>query len=150
MHAFLQDLFLWIDRLVQERRNSIANALESRLSCSNRSICCPSICVSVCKLTHVGFPWETIFKLFNSFLLNIPDGVIPLYEPMFICHWSLGNELQRNCNQNINFYSRKSLGNVVWKYQPFCSVFSVLAGCLFCVLPAVINSLRLGDVYMRR
>ena len=28
----------YIDRLVQERRNSIANALELRLSCSNPSI----------------------------------------------------------------------------------------------------------------
>ena len=32
---------LWdIDRSVQERRNSIANALELRLSCTNPSICC--------------------------------------------------------------------------------------------------------------
>ena len=29
---------LYIDRLVQERRNSIANALELRLSCTNPSI----------------------------------------------------------------------------------------------------------------
>ena len=29
-----------IDSLVQESRNSIANALELRLSCTNPSICC--------------------------------------------------------------------------------------------------------------
>ena len=32
-------LYGWIDSLVQERRNSIANALELRLSCTNTSIC---------------------------------------------------------------------------------------------------------------
>ena len=34
----LQALDPYIDRLVQERRNSIANALELRLSCTNLSI----------------------------------------------------------------------------------------------------------------
>ena len=29
----------WFDGLVQERRNSIANAMELRLSCTNPSIC---------------------------------------------------------------------------------------------------------------
>ena len=34
----LYDFALYIDGLVQERRNSIANALELRLSCTNTSI----------------------------------------------------------------------------------------------------------------
>ena len=55
MHSFLADACImvnrkvkvdfardiYIDGLVQERRNSIANALELRLSCTNPSICCP-------------------------------------------------------------------------------------------------------------
>ena len=32
----------YIDELVQERRNSIANALQLRLSCTKPSICCLS------------------------------------------------------------------------------------------------------------
>ena len=32
------------DGLVQERRNSIANTLELRLSCTNQSICFHNVC----------------------------------------------------------------------------------------------------------
>ena len=35
--------YRYIDGFVQERRNSIANALELRLSCTNPSICIPSL-----------------------------------------------------------------------------------------------------------
>ena len=37
-------LWVYVDGLVQERRNSIANALELRLSCTN-----PSMYVSMCE-----------------------------------------------------------------------------------------------------
>ena len=40
---FSRDIYRYIDGLVQERRNSIANALELRLSCTNPSILCSSI-----------------------------------------------------------------------------------------------------------
>ena len=36
--VWYQNMILHIDGLVQERRNSIANALELRLSCTNPSI----------------------------------------------------------------------------------------------------------------
>ena len=40
LKAFLVEDKDYIDALVQERRNSIANALELRLSRTNPSICC--------------------------------------------------------------------------------------------------------------
>ena len=41
-----------IDGLVQERHNSIANALELRLSCTNRSIYIDDECDVIVVLTH--------------------------------------------------------------------------------------------------
>ena len=43
VHASMHDIpltvmFQWINELVQERRNSIANALEFRLSCTNNPL----------------------------------------------------------------------------------------------------------------
>ena len=42
-------IYIYLDGLVQERRNSIANALELRLSCTNPSLC--SLSVASCLLT---------------------------------------------------------------------------------------------------
>ena len=50
--------YIYIDGLVQERRNSIANALELRISCSNPSICLSSnICLIL--MGPVSF-WRTL------------------------------------------------------------------------------------------
>ena len=45
-----ESLCYHLDRLVQERRNSIANALEWRLSCTNPSICCTQGAIN---FTHI-------------------------------------------------------------------------------------------------
>ena len=44
----------YIDGFVQERRNSIANALELRLSCTNLSICLVDR-----HCTSIAIPWMT-------------------------------------------------------------------------------------------
>ena len=50
---------IYIDGLVQERRNSIANALELRLSCTNRAI---SESYLACLIPHGVYFLETKFQ----------------------------------------------------------------------------------------
>ena len=52
--GILGSLLKHIDDLVQERRNSIANAMELRLSCTNPLICWPELLINyniMCKFS---------------------------------------------------------------------------------------------------
>ena len=60
----------WIDRLVQERRNSITNALELRLSCTNLSKWW-TISMRCCKT-------GTVRLYFSTRILNFMNGTNPV------------------------------------------------------------------------
>ena len=56
----------YIDGLMQERSNSIADALELRLSCTNLSIC-------VYQQKHVGWDLGIVFIYKNPLHLDVVD-----------------------------------------------------------------------------
>ena len=79
LHRRIMECLLWVfwrkwlccnDGLMQERRNSIANALELRLSCINPSIRCSTVGAFFTSLSSV-FPtrwswWKTVNKTYRK------------------------------------------------------------------------------------
>ena len=83
-------IHVYIVGLVQERRNSIANTLELRLSCTNPSIYypCLSICLpdqhsqshpSVLRATHPALHEFTATLSDSSILLSFPPYIHPFF-----------------------------------------------------------------------
>ena len=90
IHTYRLYIHVYIDGLVQERSNSIANALELRLSCTNPSIYypCLSICLSdkhsqshpsVLRATHPALHEFTATLSDSSILLSFPPYIHPFF-----------------------------------------------------------------------
>ena len=88
----------YIDGLVQERRRSIANALELRLSCTNPTICTYEHCIIVSFSTYlqqdvymnivwlvpIGFDIDIKLEALSDFWYHICILIGTLWG---VCHW---------------------------------------------------------------
>ena len=83
-----------IDGLVQERRNSIANALELRLSCTNLSICHQICRNTVVVLTGQSIGTQSLVRQQSIFQTILVDWKVQAkhYDP--ICHAFQFNQVQ--------------------------------------------------------
>ena len=112
----------YIDGLVQERRNSIANALELRLCCTKPSICSTfatsALNVTLC-YTWLCYPLMTVFNPLRPCGANMRQWSRPTLVQTMACllapshylnqcgdivNWTLKNKLRWNLNWNSNIF----------------------------------------------
>ena len=120
-----------IDRLVQERRNSIANSLELHLSCTNSSIWSHDDTFPDC-WTHWGLMMTYGIMELLSTSVQVIVGHLnakPLPKPvLFYCQFEYYEQITENFESKHNRkFSLIHLKMLSAKCQPFCTALNVLS-----------------------
>ena len=113
--VYLADLF-YIDGSMQERRNSIANTLELRLSCTNPSICVTNTTHEV-MMCHTPFPFQRCKSHGPVGSFGHIHSVSPCQFDWLIC----GPET----SHKDHFWVKRPMVKVTWVVGSFCDICSL-------------------------